>query len=304
MGKAEQLEGSWCSISIAHTVLYCPVAAEREARSQRRSDSQKRHADRDRHWYEACSLTGLNMLDLLHFVSLGDSRVTYCGVARGYSLYSRIRIKSTVIPGDDDNASVGRDINNGQYKGMLGDICVHELVSDDFMQNFMAYMEADPLHLSNWPLKYGFFFERAYEIPETTITFTPEAQEAKWKKFRIDMAQPAEIAEWNERWSKMIDDDEKNLLLMDLMRDIDNGMNEKDLIEHKWFMVLINLCGEGWHVMPNPRKHETSDCFIIRSNGAVLLVSMKTAIVRSKNQRSFSSDGKTREHCDVVIAFG
>lgn len=122
------------------------------------------------------------------------------------------------------------------------------------------------------------------------------------------MNKPEDLVKGNERLLSLIDEDNDKSSLMDTMVAKDDGMATTDVVEHKYFKIIHEMFGDGWHVIPNPRKNEVIDVFIFRDDGAVLKVSMKTASVtpnsRDGRSRKITNNGmKNWEHADVVLAF-
>lgn len=65
---------------------------------------------RCKNWYETFSVSQMAaVFDSLRFVSVGDDLVTDCGVVHGDSLVSRVQIKSTMIPAENEKDSRKQD---------------------------------------------------------------------------------------------------------------------------------------------------------------------------------------------------
>lgn len=104
----------------------------------------------------------------------------------------------------------------------------------------------------------------------------------------------------------MIDEYANKLSSVDLVFEEDDEIRYEKIVEHKWFNNLPVACGKWWHVIPNPRKSESTDVFIVRNDHAVLLVSMKAASVSNdaEHDRFFRHHARSNgKHIDALLAF-
>lgn len=275
-GRPKDQPLSWHDLFQADIKFYVADEAEQAVTKERIAETRNLRPMNTFHWMEACSIREISKYTSLRFASVGDTRITDCGVLGSNGLYSRVQIKSAFLPNDGERMIVKVNVpKDGRYDGMLILLVVHRPVPDEERIKFKADMDEDPFHLPDFESVYVYCFRKVNDIPGRVISFSDKAQQ-KWLPFRYEIKKPEDAARLEVEVNEFMQDDARKLKFDELMLEEDGRMNETSKTEHRLFTVQYKAFQDiGWTVLPNPRKHEACDVFIIRPDGRVFLVSNK-----------------------------
>lgn len=100
-----------------------------------------------------------------------------------------------------------------------------------------------------------------------------------------DIKKSEEAAKLELEVNKFMKEDSKKLNFRELMLEEEEKMAMSDKKEHRAFPIQYEAFQNiGWRVVPNPRKQEANDVFLISSDGNVWLVCRTKLLLTSQNE--------------------